>query len=228
MSYQDIAQRWREVSARVAAAAQRAGREPGSVTLVAVSKTHPVEAVRLAAAAGAREFGENYVQELVDKQRAGLDVRWHFIGRLQRNKAKYVAGKVALIHAVDSAELAAELDRRAAALQPVLVAVNLGGEATKSGVTAAEAPALCARILAMGKLRLDGLMTMPPPVDDPEAVRPAFRALAELRGRLQDQLGHPLPELSMGMSHDFEVAISEGATLVRVGTAIFGERGPAA
>ncbi|MBK7535973.1 MAG: YggS family pyridoxal phosphate-dependent enzyme [Myxococcales bacterium] len=222
-----IAERWHQVSARVRAAAAQAGREPAAVTLVAVSKTHPMSAIVAAVAAGARDFGENYVQELVDKQQEpapAADVRWHYIGRLQRNKARFVAGKVALIHAVDSLELAVELSRRAAAVQPVLVAVNLAGEATKAGVSPLDAARVCAEIARLPNLRLDGLMTMPPPVEDPEQVRPVFRALAELRRRLQDELAQPLPSLSMGMSGDFEVAISEGATHVRVGTAIFGER----
>ncbi len=226
MTAERLAERWRAVSAKVAAAAERAGREPSSVTLIAVSKTHPYEAIAQVAAAGARDFGENYVQELVDKQReAGAEaLRWHFIGHLQRNKAKLIAGKVALVHAVDSVALGAELDRRTAAPQPVLAAVNLGGEASKSGVDEAGAEALCAGLAALANLRLVGLMTMPPPAEDPETVRPIFRALAELRRRLEQRLGMPLPSLSMGMSGDYEVAISEGATHVRVGTAIFGER----
>lgn len=221
-----LAERWRAVSAKIAAAAERAGREPSSVTLIAVSKTHPYEAIAQVAAAGARDFGENYVQELVDKQRQpGAELlRWHYIGHLQRNKAKLIAGKVALIHAVDSVALGAELARRTAAPQPVLAAVNLGGEASKSGTDEAGAEALCTGLAALASLRLVGLMTMPPPAEDPEAVRPVFRALAALRTRLEQRLGAALPYLSMGMSGDYEVAISEGATHVRVGTAIFGER----
>jgi PLP dependent protein len=220
----DIAARWAAVRARIDAACERAGRSPGEVTIVAVSKTHPAEAVREAAAAGATDFGENYAQELVAKRAACPDVRWHFIGRLQRNKAKLVAGQVALIHAVDGLELAIELGRRAAVLQPVLIAVNVAGEATKAGVSVAEAPALARAIAGIASLRLDGLMTMPPPSDDPEASRPAFEALRALRDRIADQLGAPLPVLSMGMSDDFEVAIACGASHVRIGTAIFGAR----
>jgi hypothetical protein len=218
-----IAERWRDVVAKVAAACERAGRAPSEVTIVAVSKTHPAAAVREAAAAGATDFGENYAQELADK-RVGLDVRWHFIGRLQRNKAKLVAGQVALVHAVDSGALAVEIGKRAAVAQPVLLAVNLGGEATKGGVTADAALAVAREIIAVPNVRLDGLMTMPPPSDDPEASRPAFIALREVRDRLADQLAHPLPILSMGMSGDYEVAIACGATHVRIGTAIFGPR----
>jgi PLP dependent protein len=230
-----IGDRWRAVQARVAAACERAGRSAAEVTIVAVSKTHPAAAVREAFAAGATDFGENYAQELATKasELAGAPgseprraLRWHFIGRLQRNKARLVAGRVALVHAVDSVELAEELARRAGGnVQPILLAVNLGGEATKGGITAAAAPALATALAAVAGTSLDGLMTMPPPSDDPEASRPHFDGLRALRDRLADQLGRPLPVLSMGMSHDFEVAIACGATHVRVGTAIFGSRG---
>lgn len=222
-----IADNWRAVRARVDAACERAGRAPGEVVVVAVSKTHPVEAVREAAAAGATDFGENYAQELAAKRAAAGDVRWHFIGRLQRNKAKLVAGQVALIHAVDTVELAQELAKRASgAVQPVLLSVNVAGETTKGGAELAGTAALARGIAAVGGVRLDGLMTMPPPSDDPEASRPVFSALRELRDRLQQDLGAPLPVLSMGMSGDFEVAIACGATHVRIGTAIFGSRPP--
>ena len=226
-----IAERWRAVTARVAAACERAGRSAAEVTLVAVSKTHPADAIREACAAGATDFGENYAQELATKAAelaAGAPLpalRWHFIGRLQRNKARLVAGKVALIHAVDSADLAAEIARRAGgAVQPILLAVNLGGEASKGGVAPDAAPAIARAVAAIAGTSLDGLMTMPPPADDPEAGRPHFLALRALRDRLADELGRPLPVLSMGMSHDFEVAIACGATHVRIGTAIFGTR----
>jgi pyridoxal phosphate enzyme (YggS family) len=234
-----IAARWQDVCARVAVACARGGRPASDVTIVAVSKTHPASAVREALAAGARDFGENYAQELATKQAALGDLaggpaagrpagpapRWHFIGRLQRNKAKLVAGRVALVHAVDSAELAEELARRAEGVtQPMLLAVNLAGEATKGGVTGETAPAVARAIAAIAGASLDGLMTMPPPFDDPEAGRPHFEQLRALRDRLQDELGRPLPVLSMGMSHDFEVAIACGATHVRIGTAIFGSR----
>jgi PLP dependent protein len=223
-----IAENWRAVRARVAAACERAGRPAGDVTIVAVSKTHPAAAIREAHAAGAADFGENYAQELAAKA-AELAIqpppRWHFIGRLQRNKARLVAGRVALIHAVDGVELAAELARRTAGTaQPILLAVNVAGEATKGGVTLEAAPALAAALAAVPGVSLDGLMTMPPPDDDPEASRSHFDALRTLRDRLQDQLGRALPVLSMGMSHDFEVAIACGATHVRIGTAIFGSR----
>jgi pyridoxal phosphate enzyme (YggS family) len=220
-----LAERWQEIRARVDAACVAAGRAPGDVTIVAVSKTHPASAVREALAAGATEFGENYVQELVEKRRELPDVRWHYIGRLQRNKAKFVAGQVALVHAVDSIELAQELAKRAGGVvQPVLLSVNLGGEATKGGVTGAQALELARAIAGVQGVRLDGLMTMPPPSDDPEASRPVFTQLRDLRDQIADALGAPLPVLSMGMSGDFEVAIACGATHVRIGTAIFGER----
>jgi uncharacterized pyridoxal phosphate-containing UPF0001 family protein len=246
-----IAERWTAVQARVAAACERAGRPAAGVTIVAVSKTHPADAIRAAFAAGATDFGENYAQELATKLAALNDLngmngmngmsdpaaaaspgppprapRWHFIGRLQRNKARLVAGRVALVHAVDTVELAEELARRAGGVaQPILLAINLGGEATKGGVTAGAAPAIARALAAVPGTSLDGLMTMPPPSDDPEASRPQFAGLRALRDRLQDDLGRALPVLSMGMSDDFEVAIACGATHVRIGTAIFGARG---
>ncbi len=221
-----VADNWRAVRARVDAACERAGRAPAEVTLIAVSKLQPASAVAEAYAAGARDFGENYAQELATKRgEVAADARWHFIGRLQRNKAKLVAGQVVLVHAVDSVELAAELGKRAGgAVQPVLLAVNVSGEATKTGSTTGDASSLARAIAGTAGVRLDGLMTMPPPSDDGEASRPYFAALAQLRARLRAELALPLPVLSMGMSGDFEVAIACGATHVRVGTAIFGAR----
>ncbi len=215
-----IADNWKEVRARVDAACRAAGRDPSEVTIVAVSKTHPASAVKEAAAAGATDFGENYAQELATKRPECPGVRWHFIGRLQRNKAKLVAGQVVLVHAVDSVELAAELGKRAGGIQPVLLAVNVAGEASKGGVTEATAPDIARAIAKTAGVRLDGLMTMPPPEEDP---RRYFDALRALRDRLAGELG-PLPVLSMGMSGDFEAAIACGATHVRIGTAIFGAR----
>ena len=222
-----IADRWREVRSRVDAACERAGRAPSEVTIVAVSKLHPARAVDEAAAAGATDFGENYVQELVTKraQITAPTARWHYIGRLQSNKAKLVAGHVALVHAVDSVSLATELGKRAQAMQPVLLAINAAGEQTKGGITADTALEVARGITGIANVRLDGLMTMPPPDDDPETSRSYFEALRALRDRLAGELGHPLPVLSMGMSGDFEVAIACGATHVRIGTAIFGPRG---
>jgi pyridoxal phosphate enzyme (YggS family) len=228
-----IAERWSAVRARVDAACARAGRSPSDVAIVAVTKTHPASAIIEAIAAGVTDVGENYAQELLAKRDAvaaagGGAARWHFIGRLQRNKAKLVAGNVALIHAVDGAELGAEIGKRAVAagaIQPVLVAVNLAGEATKGGVAAADVPALVDALTAIAGVRVDGLMTMPPP-DDDDLARRCFAGLRELRDRVATA-ARPLPVLSMGMSGDFEIAIEEGATLVRIGTAIFGSR-PAA
>jgi pyridoxal phosphate enzyme (YggS family) len=221
--------RWQAVRARVDAACVLARRDPRDVTLIAVSKTHDANAVRAASAAGATDFGENYAQELVEKQHAcsELPVAWHFIGRLQRNKAKLVAGRVALVHAVDSVELATELGKRAAGqVQPILLAINLAGELTKGGVTEAAALELARSVLTVTGVRLDGLMTMPPPAEDPEASRPYFERLRQLRDALARDLHYPLPVLSMGMSGDYEVAIACGATHVRIGTAIFGARPP--
>jgi pyridoxal phosphate enzyme (YggS family) len=195
---------------------------PAGVTLVAVSKTQPAEAIREAYAAGHRDFGENYAQEWREKADALADLadlRWHFIGGLQTNKVKYLAGRVAAIHTLDRIELAREISRRfeaKGARARAFLEVNVAGEATKSGCAPADAPALAEAARALPGLELAGLMCIPPPQDDP---RPHFRALRALR----DRLG--LAGLSMGMSADWRVAIEEGSTCVRIGTAIFGERG---
>jgi len=213
----EIEDRVHAVRARVAAACARAGRPASSVTLCAVSKKQPPELIRAAHAAGLRDFGENYAQELAVKadRLADLDIRWHFVGHVQKNKAKEVAARAALVHGVDSLELAEALDRRTEASLSVLVEVNAGGEATKSGVAWDEVPALVEAIRGLPRVVCTGLMAIPPPGEDNRA---RFRKLAALAGRLD------LPQLSMGMSDDFEVAIEEGATIVRVGTAIFGPR----
>jgi PLP dependent protein len=222
----EIRERFTIVQARVGAAAYKAGRDASSIRLVLASKTQPSEAIRAAANAGARDFGENYVQEAIAK-RAELsdltEIRWHLIGHLQTNKAKVAASGFALIHSVDSVRLAEALARA----QPsprvhALIEVNLGGEASKTGV----APDGVAAILdaARDKLEIDGLMTIPPPASTAEAARPFFAQLRELRDRLARQSGYALSELSMGMSDDFEVAVEEGATIVRIGRAVFGER----
>ncbi len=219
-----IAENLAAVRGQIARAADRARRDPASVTLVAVSKTRPAVDVRAAEAAGCRDFGENYAQELVDKaaELGPGERRWHFIGQLQRNKVRQLVGKVALFHDVDREALAREIAARAAAAgvrAAVLVQVNVAGEAQKGGCAPADLAALLAHIEATPALALRGLMTMPPAEGDP---RHWFCALRDLR----DAHGGParLPELSMGMSHDFEPAIEEGATLIRVGTAIFGSR----
>ena len=214
------------VRERVARAAVLASRDPSTVRLVAVSKTKPSEAIREAYAAGQRDFGENYAQELAEKADALADLpdlSWHFIGHLQSNKAKLVAPRAHLIHAVDSVSLARELAKRAAGRElSVLVEVNVGGEAQKHGVAPSELNALLDAVSGVPGLSLRGLMTMPP--HDLDAARRAFEGLAELREK-HGGAGR-LPELSMGMSDDLEVAIACGATIVRVGTAIFGGRSP--
>lgn len=222
-----IAQNLAEVQRRIAAAAHKAGRDPAQVRLVAVSKTMPLELIREAVAAGQRLFGENYLQEARGKIEAlGEAAAWHFIGHLQSNKAKAAVELFELIHGVDRLKLAKALDAAAAQMgkvQEILVQVNLAGEASKSGTGPDAAPDLLRQITLLPHLKVLGLMTMPPFLE-PEAVRPYFRQLRQLRDRLEDLGGQPLPELSMGMSGDYEVAIEAGATLVRVGTAIFGSR----
>jgi len=220
----DLAARIQSVRDRAAAACLRAGRDPKEVRLVAVSKTVPTDIIRAGIEAGLTILGENYIQEAQGKIEAlGRTVQWHFIGRLQTNKAKYAVRLFDLIHSVDSLKLAEELDKRAAKegrRQAVLVQVNLSGEETKGGVSPEEAVDLVYQIMALPHLEVRGLMTMPPFFDQPEKARPYFTALRKLK----EKIGPPLTELSMGMSGDFETAVEEGATLVRVGTAIFGPR----
>jgi len=216
----DVAERLARVRERIAAACARAGRDPATVRLVAVSKTKPLEMLRAAQAAGQRIFAENYAQELREKADALPGVEWHFVGALQTNKAKLVVGRAALIHTCDRLALAQELSKRAKAaglLQRVLIEVNVGREPQKAGVLPENVAALLAEIGKLPALSCAGLMCIPPAQDDP---RPHFRSLRNL-GQALD-----LPELSMGMTADFETAIEEGATLVRIGTAIFGERPP--
>jgi pyridoxal phosphate enzyme (YggS family) len=228
---QALAERFGEVRARVWAALARAGRPRDATRIVAVTKKHPPETIRQAMAVGMRDIGENYAQELVAKIEAlGLqgetELRWHFIGQMQRNKVKHVVGRAALIHAVDSEPLAREIDEQASRrgiVQPVLLAVNLGGEAQKSGVDPAQLEGLLALVAGLPHVSCAGLMTMPPLARTPEDSRPYFRRLAELRAALATT-ARPLPELSMGTTDDFEIGIEEGATLVRIGTAIFGAR----
>lgn len=199
--------------------------------LVAVSKLHPASVITEAAASGQQIFGENYVQELVDKAGQLNDpIEWHLIGHLQSNKVKYLPGIVSMIHTVDRLSLAQEIDRqwrdKLSAVCDILVQVNVSGEVTKSGTTKAEALELVRAIALLSNIRIRGLMTMPPFFDDPEAARPYFKELCQLADQIRNEQipGVEMTELSMGMSGDFEVAIEEGATLVRVGTAIFGER----
>jgi PLP dependent protein len=222
-----------DVRARIHAAAVASGREPASVSLVAVSKTQPADAVREAYAAGQRDFGENYVQELLQKAEQLRDLpelRWHLIGHLQRNKARQVVSLVSLVHTVDTAELASELAKRfatavgmtAARRLHVLVEVSIASEPQKHGVAPTELAQLLESIEALPALSLRGLMCVPPFTEDPAGARPFFAELCRLR-ELHGGAAR-LPELSMGMTHDLEAAVSAGATLVRVGTAIFGAR----
>jgi len=225
-----LASRLAEVRARVDRAAERSGRLPGAVTLVAVSKTVAAELVAAAAAAGQRVFGENRVQEALGKAEAcGPGIAWHLIGHLQRNKARAAVRLFDVVESLDSPGLAAELDRRAGEEGKrlrVLVQVKLAEEATKSGVPHREAPSLIEAVSGLPHLELAGLMTIPPPPGNPEDSRPWFASLRGMRDRW-DGAYCPcgtLRELSMGMSDDYEVAIEEGATIIRVGSAIFGER----
>ena len=229
-----IADQLAHVQARIAAAAQRSGRDPASITLVAVSKTFPFDAVREAAAAGQRDFGENRVQEALQKiaQPADTPLRWHLIGHLQTNKARKAAPAFACIHSVDSLELLRKLDEGASDRSPeagpldLLVQVDLAGEATKFGAPPEEADRLVRAAASLARARIVGLMLVPPWNEDPEQTRPWFVRLRDLRNRWLDDGVSPetLRHLSMGMSHDYEAAIEEGATIVRVGTAIFGTR----
>jgi pyridoxal phosphate enzyme (YggS family) len=223
-----IAERLAEVRARIDRAALSVGREPATVTLVAVSKAHPVEAIRQAYAAGQRAFGESYAQELEAKAQALVDLPglvWHFVGHLQTNKAKLAAKYAAAVHSVDSAALARELGKRAAGERveplPVLIEVNVSGEPQKAGVAPSDIEEVMRAVLAQPSLALRGLMTVPPARDRSAAER-VFATLRSLRN-LHGGVG-VLPELSMGMSEDLEIAIACGSTCVRIGTAIFGDR----
>jgi PLP dependent protein len=228
---QDIVGNLAATRERSSAAAAAAGRPPEDIRLLAVSKTFSADHVRSAHAAGQRDFGENKVQEALQKigETADLDIRWHLIGHLQSNKAKKAAPAFAAIHSVDSVDLLQRVDAAAAGAgtsPDLFIQVDLAGETTKFGAAEADVAAIARAAMECRAARLRGLMLLPPWFDDPERARPYFRRLRELRQRLvEDGIdGSKLRELSMGMSHDFEVAIQEGATLVRVGTAIFGKR----
>ena len=212
---------------RIARAAERAGRNRDEVTLVAVSKTFPVDLLQAAIRAGVKDLGENRAQELREKARAlGNAARWHFVGPLQTNKVRLVVGTAQLIHSVDRIELAEVISKRASAVgtkQHVLIEINTSGESNKHGAQPADAMRLAERANALDKVVVDGLMTMAPFSEEPETSRPFFKQLAHL----QDEVASVVPSavhLSMGMSRDFEIAIEEGATIVRVGEAIFGSR----
>ncbi len=230
-------QRLAGINQRIAAACARAGRSADEITLIAVSKTVPPDRIRAAIAAGVRVLGENRIQEAADKipalkavaESPHAKVEWHLIGHLQSNKARRAVELFDVVQSVDSYDLAVRLNRLAAELNrrlPVLIQVNIGDEDSKSGVDAAAVLPLCEQLSRLEQLELSGLMTVPPDLDDLAAVRPFFRRLRELRdaahrvGFVSEKFG----DLSMGMSHDFEVAIEEGATLIRIGTAIFGAR----
>jgi len=227
-----IAENLKGIRDRIVAAAERSGRDPKAVRLVAVSKKMAAERIHEAYLAGQRDFGENYLQEAMAKMdRLPPDINWHFIGRLQSNKAQAAAERFAMVETVDRMKLAKALHRyaaRAGRRLPVLIQVNVGREPQKGGVLPEDLPSFAREISAFSSLDLRGLMTMPPYLPDPEAVRPFFRELSRLAEELRRQglLGRDggAVELSMGMSHDFEVAVEEGATLVRVGTALFGPR----
>jgi pyridoxal phosphate enzyme (YggS family) len=224
-----IADRLAVVRGRIEVAAAAAKRDPAANTLIAVGKTFDAEVVTEAVAAGAGDLGENRVQEAVAKKPAVPPATWHLIGPLQSNKARAALETFDLIHTVDRPKIAGRLqfllekhwpERR----QPVLIEINVGIEDQKAGTLPDEAHLLAGAVLRCDRLELRGLMAIPPFSSDPETSRPHFRSLRRLRDRLQDSLGVALPELSMGMSHDFEIAVAEGATMVRVGTAIFGPR----
>jgi len=224
----DIAANLNSIQTRIAAACQRTGRDPASVTLMAVTKTHPPETVQVAAELGILFVGENKVQEA----RAKIPLcpgrlRWHMIGHLQSNKVRDAVELFEMIQGVDSLAIAQEINKRceaASKTMPILLEVNVAGEASKFGYAPERLLAELAEINALPRIEVHGLMCIPPWKPDAEQVRPHFRQARELKQRCEDILGAPLPQLSMGMSGDFEVAIEEGATLVRLGTALFGER----
>lgn len=229
-----LAVRLADIRAQLAAAARKSGREPDEVRLIAISKTHPASVIKQACQLGATDFGENRVQEAEGKiAEIGREkVRWHLVGHLQANKARRAVSLFDVIHSIDTLELAKRLDRlcveESRDTLPVLIQVDLGHEETKSGVDESELTHLVEGLGRLTRLKLIGLMTLPPFSDDPEQSRPYFRRLRELRDELNQRgaFGERTGELSMGMSHDFQVAIEEGATMVRIGTAIFGERVP--
>jgi pyridoxal phosphate enzyme (YggS family) len=232
-----LSARLEDVKRRIEASARRAGRDPSEVTLVAISKTHPAAVLREAVAAGVRDFGENRVQEAegkIEELGRGGALRWHLVGHLQANKARRAARLFDLVHSVDSPALVQRLERLCAeegrASLDVLAQVDLAGEATKSGANETELPALFEALKSCERVRCRGLMLLPPFFEEAERARPFFRRLRELRDELEGRglFRGGRGELSMGMTHDFELAVEEGATLVRVGTAIFGERGRAA
>ena len=224
MVFEALSERLAQVRAELARLA------PQPVTIVAVTKGFGIDAIRAARGAGLADIGENRVQEAVNKQEElgarsqELGIRWHLIGHLQRNKAKLVSGRFELVHSVDSAELATELSKRATSPVRVLLQVNVASEPQKSGCTLEAAPALARQVAALEHLRLEGLMTMAPFTDDANVQRRTFRGLRTLRDSIQEEEGLWLPTLSMGMSGDYASAVQEGATVIRLGTVLFGPR----
>jgi pyridoxal phosphate enzyme (YggS family) len=231
-AFQTLSDRLADVRRRIEAAAGRSNRELDQITLVAISKTHPTETLKAGVAAGITDLGENRIQEAEEKiVELGRDAaRWHLVGHLQANKARRAVVLFDVIHSLDSAALAQRLDRmcieEGRAELPVLIQIDLGGEASKTGIDPRKLPELLAALRGCERVRLIGLMTLPPYFENADCARPYFKTLREMRDELQQQghFGERSGELSMGMSHDFEIAIEEGATMVRVGTAIFGER----
>jgi len=226
----ELSVRLAAVRRRVDAAAIDCGRDPAVISLISVGKTFPAAVVNEAVTAGATDLGENRVQEAVAKRPEVAEARWHLIGPLQRNKARAALEVFDIVHTVDRFEIADRLqyllsEHWTERILDVLVEINVAEEPQKAGALPDDARELLEHALGCDRLSVCGLMAIPPWAEDPEASRPWFRKLRELRDRLQYEVGHSLPELSMGMSHDFEIAIAEGATMVRVGTAIFGPRG---
>jgi len=225
---ENLSDRLAHVRQKIDAAAKRSGRDGSSIELVAVSKRHSIEKMREALEAGATVFGESRLQEAIEKiPLLPVKMRWHFIGHLQKNKVRKLLPLFELFHGLDSLELAQDMDRIAAELglfPRVLLEVNVAGESTKHGFAPGALELLMENLLSLPRLQVEGFMTMAPLTRDPQETRPVFSELRLLRDRLATQTGIPLSTLSMGMSNDYEIAIEEGATLVRVGSAIFGER----
>ncbi|MFW6054749.1 MAG: YggS family pyridoxal phosphate-dependent enzyme [Thermodesulfobacteriota bacterium] len=230
MTDQSLGQRWQQTLNNIEEAARKAGRDPTEVGLVAVSKLHPYQSIAELVQAGQLDFGENYVQEAMEKQAEGealQRIRWHFLGRLQTNKARFLAGRFHLIHSLDRLKMARALHQKAldyGVRQPVLIQVNLAEEEQKGGAAEDDLSRFAGEIHRLEGLKLRGLMCMPPFFDDGERARPYFSRLRKLKEMLERDLGTCLPHLSMGMSGDYVQAIAEGATLVRIGTRIFGPR----
>ena len=210
----------------ITTSAERSGRNPDSIVLVAVTKGFPVERIREAMAVGLRVFGENRVQEALPKidEIGPAEVDWHLIGHLQTNKVKFIEGRFRMIQSVDRSGLVEALDRRLGSALDVLVEVNVAEESQKTGALPTDLPVIAQAVAAAGHLRLRGLMTIAPMVADPEQVRPIFRRLRSLRDETSQELGMPLPVLSMGMTDDYPIAVEEGATMLRLGRALFGPR----